>query len=71
MMCPCGAADCGGNVSMPPAEVTGVSAEEEDEGDEWVQNIECCSHLLGTGRTPQHGHIKVVPEEKPKRKLFH
>jgi serine/threonine protein kinase len=69
MMCACGSPECGGNVSVPPAEVTGVSENEQDEGDEWVKNIECCSHH--PGRPSQHSHIKVVPEEKPKRKLFH
>ena len=68
MMCPCGSADCGGNVSSPPAEMTGVS-ESEDLGDEWVQNIECCSHKNGKGVT--HSHIKVIPDEPKKKKLFH
>lgn len=71
MMCSCGAAGCGGNLSMPPPEITGLSPEDEDDGDEWVKNIECCSHLIGTGKHATHSHIKVVPEEKPKKKLFH
>ncbi|ORY35871.1 hypothetical protein BCR39DRAFT_37646 [Naematelia encephala] len=69
MMCTCGSPNCGGNVSAPPAEVTGVSPEEEDDGDAWVQGIECCSHHIG--KPSSHSHIKVVPEEKPKKKLFH
>ena len=67
-MCTCGAPQCGGNVSLPPPELTGVSREDDDDGDEWVKNIECCSHH--PGRAAGHSHIKVVPEEKPKKKLF-
>jgi serine/threonine protein kinase len=69
MMCPCGSPDCGGATSCPPAELTGVSIDEEDDGDEWVKNIECCSHT--PGQPSKHSHIKVIPEEKPKKKLFH
>lgn len=68
-MCSCGSPDCGGNISLPPPEVTGVSTDEDDGGDEWVKNIECCSHHLG--KSASHTHIKVVPEEKQKKKLFH
>lgn len=71
MMCPCGADNCGGSASCPPVELTGVSRDEDDHGDEWVQNIECCSRLIGTGRSSTHTHIKVVPEEPKKKKLFH
>lgn len=70
MMCPCGSADCGGNISVPPAELTGVSAEEDDQGDEWIQKIECCSHLK-PGQKPPHQHIKVAEEKPAKKKLFH
>lgn len=70
MMCPCGAPDCGGNISVPPAELTGVSADEEDQGDEWVQKIECCSHLK-PGQKPGHSHIKVAEDKPAKKKLFH
>ena len=56
------------NVSVPPAEVTGVGERAGRRG-RVVKNIECCSHH--PGRPSQHSHIKVVPEEKPKRKLFH
>ncbi|OXH41192.1 other/HAL protein kinase [Cryptococcus neoformans] len=69
MMCPCGSEDCSGSVAQPPSEITGISPNEEDDGDEWVKNIDCCSHHVG--RPSNHQHIKVVPEEKPKRKLFH
>ena len=71
MMCSCGAEDCGGSASCPPVELTGVSQDEEDNGDEWVQNIECCSRNYGTGKPVTHQHIKVVPEEPKKKKLFH
>ncbi|EIW69872.1 hypothetical protein TREMEDRAFT_73643 [Tremella mesenterica DSM 1558] len=71
MMCLCGSPECGGGLCAPPAEITGLTPDEEDDGDEWVKNIETCSHLLGTGMTPHHTHIKVVPEEKPKKRLFH
>lgn len=69
MMCPCGSPDCGGSASAPPVELTGVSQDEEDNGDEWVQNIECCSRKRG--QPVNHSHIKVVPEEPKKKKLFH
>lgn len=65
-MCPCGRSECGGNLSRPPSELTGVDTD-DDEGDHWVQNIECCSH----GKPVTHTHIKVVQEDKPKKKLFH
>ena len=68
-MCSCGSANCGGNISLPPAEITGLNLDEQDDGDEWVQNIDCCSHHLG--KPSSHTHIKVIPEEKPKKKLFH
>ncbi len=68
-MCTCGSPDCGGNISLPPPEVTGVSSEDDDTGDEWVRNIECCSHH--PGRPSSHKHIRVVTEEKQKKKLFH
>ncbi|BEJ11486.1 hypothetical protein CspHIS471_0109080 [Cutaneotrichosporon sp. HIS471] len=67
-MCPCGRAECGGSLSRPPAELTGVD-EDDDEGDHWIQSIECCSHH--PGKPVNHQHIKVVQEEKPKKKLFH
>lgn len=67
-MCPCGRSECGGNLSRPPSELTGVD-EDDDEGDHWIQSIECCSHH--PGRPVNHQHIKVVQDEKPKKKLFH
>lgn len=67
-MCPCGRSECGGNLSRPPSELTGVD-EDDDEGDHWIQSIECCSHH--PGKPVNHQHIKVVQEEKPKKKLFH
>ena len=71
MMCSCGSEDCGGSASCPPAEITGVSVDEEDNGDEWIQNIECCSRKFGTGEKINHTHIKVVADEPKKKKLFH
>lgn len=70
-MCPCGSPDCGGNISVPPAELTGVSLEDEDKGDEWVQNIECCSHARAAGQKANHTHITVAEEKPLKKKLFH
>lgn len=68
-MCPCGRGECGGNLARPPEELTGVDVN-DDHGDAWIQNIECCSHH--PGRKMNHTHIKVVQEaEKPKKKLFH
>ena len=67
-MCPCGSAECGGALSRPPSELTGVD-EDDDDGDHWIQSIECCSHH--PGKPVKHQHIKVVQEEKPKKKLFH
>ncbi|KAK8850364.1 hypothetical protein IAR55_004282 [Kwoniella newhampshirensis] len=69
MMCSCGSPECSGSVFAPPKEITGLSGDEEDDGDEWVKAIECCSHH--PGRPSNHSHIKVIPEEKPKKKLFH
>jgi serine/threonine protein kinase len=71
MMCACGSPDCNGAIGMPPAEVTGIEENEADEGDEWVQNIECCSRAKVNGQQVKHSHIKVVQEEKPKKRLFH
>ncbi len=73
MMCSCGSAECSGGVNSPPAEILGLNnneAEVDDDGDEWVKSIECCSHPQTRGH-PKHEHIKVVSEEKPKKKLFH
>jgi serine/threonine protein kinase len=70
-MCPCGSSDCGGNISVPPAELTGVSLDEEDNGDEWIQNIECCSHARANGKKVTHSHITVAEEKPMKKKLFH
>lgn len=50
MMCPCGSEDCSGSVAQPPSEITGISPNEEDDGDEWVKNIDCCSHHVGRDR---------------------
>ena len=69
MMCTCGAPQCGGSLCLPPAEVIGISSDEEDSGDEWVKNINCCSHH--PGKAAGHTHIKVIPEDKQKKKLFH
>ncbi|WWC92075.1 uncharacterized protein L201_007029 [Kwoniella dendrophila CBS 6074] len=69
MMCSCGSPECSGSILPPPKEITGMSGDELDDGDEWVKNIECCSHH--PGKQVNHNHIKVVPEEKPKKKLFH
>lgn len=66
-MCPCGSPECGGAVSAPPSSMTGVD-EKDDDGDHWIQSIECCSH--NPGAPVNHKHIKVVQEEKPKKKLF-
>lgn len=72
MMCACGSDECSGGVSSLPAEITGVNLGDgdEDNGDEWVKGIECCSHAEMRGKIT-HSHIKVVQEEKPKKKLFH
>jgi len=67
MMCACGSDECSGGVSSLPAEMLGTDQGADDDGDEWVKNIECCSH----GGKITHSHIKVVQEEKPKKKLFH
>jgi hypothetical protein len=67
-MCSCGAADCSGGVCYIPQAITGVD-HKDDDGDHWIQNIECCSH--NPGKPVNHKHIKVVQEEKPKKKLFH
>nr|ODN90074.1 HAL protein kinase [Cryptococcus depauperatus CBS 7841] len=69
MMCSCGSEECSGSISQPPKEITGLDATEQDDGDEWVKNIDCCSHHVG--KSSNHQHIKVVQEEKPKKKLFH
>lgn len=71
MMCSCGSVECGGNLGLPPAEITGINDGEEDEGDEWIQRIECCSHQRAKGEKVGHTHIKVVQEEPKKKKLFH
>ncbi|WVQ86027.1 hypothetical protein IAT38_008195 [Cryptococcus sp. DSM 104549] len=70
MMCSCGSPDCSGGALLPPKEITGMNSEDEDDGDEWVKGIECCSHA-GPGMPVNHHHIKVIPEEKPKKRLFH
>jgi hypothetical protein len=67
-MCACGAADCSGGVHYIPQAITGVD-HKDDDGDHWIQNIECCSRMIG--KPVNHKHIKVVQEEKPKKKLFH
>lgn len=67
-MCGCGSSECGGAVSQIPTSITGVEPGEDD-GDHWIQNIECCSQH--PGKPVNHKHIKVVQEEKPKKKLFH
>ncbi|KAF4579098.1 serine/threonine protein kinase [Pleurotus pulmonarius] len=41
--------------------------EEEDDGDEWLKNIEPCSL---PGVQPKHCHIKVQVETKSKRRFF-
>lgn len=41
--------------------------EEEDDGDEWLKNIEPCSL---PGVQPKHCHIKVQVEAKSKRRFF-
>ncbi|WWC65450.1 uncharacterized protein I303_108068 [Kwoniella dejecticola CBS 10117] len=69
MMCSCGSPECSGSILPPPKEITGMNNDELDDGDEWVKNIECCSHH--PGKPSGHTHIKVIPEEKPKKKLFH
>jgi len=67
-MCPCGSQDCSGGVHYIPQAITGVD-HKDDDGDHWIQNIECCSH--NPGKPVNHKHIKVQQEEKPKKKLFH
>lgn len=69
MMCHCGSPTCDGNVGCLPAEITGLAENEQDDGDEWVKGIECCSHH--PGKQVGHVHIKVVADDKPKKKLFH
>ncbi|WRT70528.1 uncharacterized protein IL334_007526 [Kwoniella shivajii] len=69
MMCSCGSPECSGSVFPPPKEITGMTNDELDDGDEWVKSIECCSHH--PGKPVNHNHIKVISEEKPKKKLFH
>jgi serine/threonine protein kinase len=69
MMCSCGAEGCNGAIGTLPVELMGGDPAGLD-GDEWVKGIECCSHGY-PGKPPGHSHIKVVQEEKPKKKLFH
>lgn len=71
MMCSCGSPDCGGNLGLPPTEVTGITDGEDDAGDEWVQGIECCSRARAKGEKVTHTHIKVVQDEPKKKGLFH
>ncbi|KAL7422260.1 serine/threonine protein kinase [Cryptotrichosporon argae] len=68
-MCSCGSAECGGALGQPPAEYIGLEHGEDDDGDEWVKAIECCSHH--PGRPVKHTHIKVAQDEPKKKKLFH
>jgi hypothetical protein len=45
-----------------------MDPDEEDDGDEWLKGINCCS---AHGATPQHTHIKIAVDEKQhKRKFF-
>lgn len=73
--CECGAEDCGGPMQTPRV---WAKLEEEgyfggqDHGDEWMKNIECCSHPNANRNSPNwHTHIKVQQEETKKKKFFH
>lgn len=52
--------------SLPHAEFE----DDDDTGDEWLKNINTCSHLHG--EQPDHPHVKIAPEEtKRKGNIFH
>jgi len=45
-----------------------LDPDDEDDGDEWIKGINCCSVA---GITPHHHHIKMAVDEKQhKRKFF-
>jgi serine/threonine protein kinase len=41
--------------------------EDEDDGDDWLRNIQACSH---SGVKPTHVHVKIMVEEKSSKKRF-
>jgi serine/threonine protein kinase len=71
LVCRCGSEECGVANISPPAERERMKelGQEVDEGDDWIKSIECCSHNVG--KPSSHTHLKVVSEEKPKKRLFH
>lgn len=71
LVCRCGSEECGTENVSPPGERERMKelGQEVDEGDDWIKSIECCSH--NPGKPSSHTHIKVVSEEKPKKRLFH
>ena len=46
-----------------------ISADEEDDGDEWLKSLKTCS-TLKPGVQPDHVHIKVTVEEKAHKRRF-
>jgi len=70
LVCRCGGKECGGGLNTPPNEQDHeVDADEVDDGDEWLRNIVPCSQQDGRP-TCGHSHIKVMAEEKLKRRFF-
>ncbi len=70
--CDCGAADCGGTMQVHAQLKREGYFEGMDQGDEWLKNIECCSHPGANSSSPSwHTHIKVQAEETKKKKFFH
>lgn len=66
--CECGANDCG---HTPEQHKQYNETHDVYDGDEWLQNITCCSHP--NANIYHHDHIKVQSEEQAslKKKLFH
>ena len=55
-------------IDTPPIECEDHRLGEEDDGDEWLKTVECCSI---SGTVPSHIHTKIAIDEKQhKRKFF-
>jgi hypothetical protein len=59
---------CGCEAAKAGADHTCSTADGDvDEGDEWIKSISSCSD---TEHAPTHIHVKVVVEEKHKKRFF-
>lgn len=74
LVCRCGGAECGGGMNTPPGTITPeereIGDEADNQGDEWLKTIDCCSHHARSTGHHTHAKIEGGDGETKKKKFF-